>query len=140
LPRLAALGRLAEHYTREEPHYKRLLWVEIGAEATRNPAVAQIFRATDDYVLDSFEALFARARAEGKIAPQFEPRMLAQVLLTIGDGFCWRRAVDPTRDSNALMPAVMMLVAALLNPVVPAAQGEPALIAASEEAAAGGAA
>jgi AcrR family transcriptional regulator len=118
---LAALAKLAEYYGQEEPHYKRLLWVEIGAEATRNPAVERIFRATDRYVLDSFADLFARAQAEGKIAPRFEPKMLAEALLTVGDGFCWRRAVDPAHDGQGVMPALLMMIAALLNPVAPEA-------------------
>jgi TetR/AcrR family transcriptional repressor of uid operon len=116
---LAALARLAEYYGQEQPRYKRLLWVEIGAEATRNPAVERIFRATDRYVVESFASLFARAQAEGRIAPRFEPQLLAEALLTVGDGFCWRRAVDPAHDGRAVMPALLMMIAALLNPVAP---------------------
>src|SRR5690348_6802608 len=35
---MAALERLGEHYTVEEPRHKRVLSIEIGSESTRNPA------------------------------------------------------------------------------------------------------
>src|SRR5262249_35568814 len=116
---LAALAKLGEHYADEEPHYKRVLCIEMGAEATRNPAVAQIYRSVDNYALDQFEALFARAIAEGKIAPADDPRTLAGVLCTMGDGLFWRRAIDPSRDAKAILQVLLGLVRTLLNPVSP---------------------
>ena len=46
-----------------------------------------------------------------------DDRMLAQVIALLGDGLFWRRAIDPAFDAKATMPAVMGLVAKLLNPV-----------------------
>ena len=41
--------------------------------------------------------------------------------MVISDGMFWRRAVDPAFDPQAVMPAVLQLIAELLNPVpVPA--------------------
>jgi TetR/AcrR family transcriptional regulator, repressor for uid operon len=113
---LAALGQLGEHYAVEEPHHKRVLCMEIAVESTRNEAVGEIFRSVDGFVLDSFEALFARAQAEGRIAPTHDSRTVAQVLALLGDGMFWRRAIDPSFDGRAIMPVVMELVGALLNP------------------------
>jgi AcrR family transcriptional regulator len=113
---LAALGQLGEHYAVEEPHHKRVLCMEIAAESTRNEAVGAIFRSVDSFVLDSFEALFARAEAEGRIAPTHDARMVAQVLALLGDGMFWRRAIDPSFDGRVVMPVIMELVGALLKP------------------------
>ena len=113
---LAALGQLGEHYAVEEPHHKRVLCMEIAAESTRNEAVGAIFRSVDSFVLDSFEALFARAEAEGRIAPTHDARLIAQVLALLGDGMFWRRAIDPSFDGRVVMPVVMELVGALLKP------------------------
>ncbi len=123
---LAAIARLGEHYMVDEPHHKRVLCLEIGSEATRNPAVGEIFRSVDRFVLESFEALFARARAEGKIAPALEDRMLAQIVAILGDGMFWRRAVHPDFDARALLSAVMAVIAALLNTTGGAPQVAPA--------------
>lgn len=116
---LAALGALGAYYTVEQPLHKRLLFLEIGCESTRNPAVGEIFRSVDTFCRQSFETLFQRAADEGRIASGIDPRETAQLLAVIGDGLFWRRAVDPTFDAQALLPAVMRLVGLLINPVPP---------------------
>ena len=114
---LAALSRLGEHYAVEEPRYKQQLVIEIGAESMRNGPVGEIFRSTDQFVLEQFEALFARAAAEGKIAPELDAKTLAQVVAVIGDGLFWRRAVDPAFDAKSMIPVITGLIGKLLNPV-----------------------
>jgi TetR/AcrR family transcriptional regulator, repressor for uid operon len=116
---LAALAQLAEHYAVEQPAYKRILVIEMGIESTRNPAIATIFQAVDQFVVDSFAKLFERARAQGRIAPSLGSQTLAHVVATIGDGMFWRRAVDPSHDPKVLIPALMGIIAALLNPTQP---------------------
>lgn len=114
---IAALTRIAEHYAIEEARDKRVLCMEIAAESTRNPAVSEIFRGTDRYVIDSFAQVFAEARDAGKIAPAFEPQILAQIIVMLGDGLFWRRAVDPDFDGKAIVPALMEVVSKLIHPV-----------------------
>jgi len=123
---VAALGRLGEHYTVEEPHHKQVLCIEIGAEATRNPAVSEIYRNTDRDVRDGLAQLFARAAAAGRIAPQADPATLALVVGVLGDGLFWRRAIDPAFDVRAVMPAIQTLLALMLNPTGADDAGHPA--------------
>lgn len=122
---LSALARLGEHYTIEEPQYKRVLGIEIGGEATRNAAVGATFRSVDEYCRQSFEQVFARAQQGGRIRPQDDPRTLAEVVSLIGDGLFWRRAVDPAFDVHKVMPVLVRMVSTLLNPVDPAEDGAP---------------
>jgi AcrR family transcriptional regulator len=121
---MAALARLGEHYTVDEPQYKSVLCIEIGCEATRNPVVGEIFRSVDNFCLESFKQLFARAHAEGKIAPELDTATLAQIIAVIGDGLFWRRAVDPNFDAAKLIPAITDLVRTLINPVEAETSGE----------------
>lgn len=118
---LAALARLGEHYTVEEPHYKRVLGIEIGGEATRNAAVGETFRSVDAFCRQAFEQVFARAEQDGKIAPKDDTRTLAEVVSVIGDGLFWRRAVDPDFDVHKVLPILVRVVSMLLNPVEPGA-------------------
>lgn len=118
---IAALARLGEHYTVEQPRHKRVLFVEIGAESTRNEAVGAIFRAVDQDCNQSFASLFRRAAEEGRIAPRFDIGRIAQVLALIGDGLFWRRAVDPSFDANEVLPVITELVKSMIEPVEPAA-------------------
>ena len=119
---LQALERLGHQYFSEEPAYKRLLCIEIGVESTRNPRVAEIHRAVDNFVLQGFQSLFQRLKDEGRIAPAMEIPALAQVFMTIGDGLFWRRAIDPAFDPTTAMPAVLGVLAGLLRPIPDADQ------------------
>lgn len=114
---ITALAKLGEHYTVVEPQYKRVLTLEIGAEATRNPAVGKTFRSVDDFCLQQLEQLFRKAAAEGRIAPTVDPLTLARVAGLIGDGLFWRRAVDPLFDAKTVLPALTQAIASLINPV-----------------------
>lgn len=114
---LSALARLGEHYTVVEPHYKRVLFVEIGAEATRNAAVGTTFRSVDDFCQQQLEELFRKAAAEGRISPSIDPVTLARVVGLIGDGLFWRRAIDPFFDAKTILPALTQAIAGLMNPV-----------------------
>ncbi len=132
---MAALAQLGEHYTVEEPRHKQQLVIEIGCQSMREGQVGEIFRSCDKFVLEQFEALFARAKAEGKIAPSLNSKTLAQAVAVIGDGLFWRRAVDPSFDAKAIVPVVTAMIAGLLNPISNSSQlNQGVLIAAGEPA------
>jgi TetR/AcrR family transcriptional regulator, repressor for uid operon len=116
---LTALNKLAEHYFAEEPPHKRLMCVEMGVEATRNPRIAGIVRNVDEFVLSSFEALFHRLKAEGRIAPALDIPTVARTFMILGDGLFWRRATDPNFDAKAVLPVITGLLGSILNPVTP---------------------
>jgi AcrR family transcriptional regulator len=124
---IKALEQMAGQYFLDEPAHKRLMCIEIGLEATRNPRVGEIYRAVDSEVHSSFEALFQRLADEGRIAPRLDIPTLANVFATIGDGLFWRRATDPGFDGKAVLPAVLAVIESLLNPVaIPDAAKGPA--------------
>jgi TetR/AcrR family transcriptional repressor of uid operon len=116
---MKALSELGRHYFDEDPAYKRTMCVEIGLESTRNPKVGEIYHSVDQHVQDSFETLFTRLAAEGRIAPDFDIPTLARLFSLIGDGLFWHRAVDPDFDAKTMVPATMKLIAKLLNPIAP---------------------
>lgn len=112
---MQSLSQLGNHYFDEEPAHKRTMCLEIGLESTRNPKVGEIYRSVDRYVHGSFEKLFAALQAEGRIAPDVDIPTLTKLFSVIGDGMFMRRALDPTFDAKALVPAVMALIGKLLN-------------------------
>lgn len=119
---MAALTQMGEQYFVDEPQHKRLMCIEIGLESTRNDKIGEIYRSVDRLVHGSFETLFRRLQAEGRIAPQMEVSVLARVFMTIGDGVFWRRAIDQQFDVVLTLPAVMEVIRRLINPVKPAGQ------------------
>ncbi len=114
---VAALRALGEEIFVEEPAHRRLMTVEIGVEATRNPRIGEIFRSVDTYIHASFELLFQRLKDEGRIAPVLDVPTLARVFAVIGDGLFWRRAIDPTFNAQSVLPALAAIVGSLLGPV-----------------------
>jgi BetI-type transcriptional repressor, C-terminal len=93
-----------------------LFVIEMGVESTRNPRIAEIYRAVDRYCQDCFLALFQRLKDEGRISPVLEIPALAQVFNLMGEGLFWRRAVDPDFDARTVLPAMTYTLRGLLNP------------------------
>ena len=114
---LEALTAIGEHYFVAESPEKQRFAVEMGVEATRNPRIAEIFMGVDKYCSDSFEALFQRLKDEGRIAPSVDIPTLAKVFNVLGDGMFWRRAIEPNADMRSVLPVVIEMVGALLNPI-----------------------
>jgi TetR/AcrR family transcriptional repressor of uid operon len=119
---LEALKALGEQYFLDEPVESDRKCIDIGLESTRNPRVREIFQRVDRYVVESFEKLFQRLKDEGRIAPAFDIPTVAKAFVVVSDGMFWRRAVDPTFDPKAVMPAVLHIISGLLNPVRTPAQ------------------
>jgi len=113
---LDALKKMGELYLLDEPVHKRKLCIEIGAEATRTPAVSEMFRRIDNEVTESFMALFERQRAAGRIAPKIEIKKLTAIFKLLGDGLFWRRALEPDFNTQATIDIVIELIGNLMNP------------------------
>ncbi len=113
---MEALMKIGEHYCIDEPRAKNILCIEIGAESTRNSTVGDIYQTFNRGMIDAFEQLLTQARDEGKIAPDLSPRTAAEILVLLGDGLFWRRAVDPKFDAKTILPVLMGVVAGFLAP------------------------
>lgn len=114
---LAALEELAEHYTIRESEQKNRLFMEIGCESTRNPTVGETFRQLDQSILDNVRHMLAQAEAQGHIAPELGADKVSRLIQLLGDGLCWRRAVEPAFDVRAYLPAILAMIAGLVRPV-----------------------
>lgn len=120
-----ALEACARFHVVEQPAHKRRLWLELGAEATRNRAVARSHRGVDRVVQAAFRAALERQVASGRIAPTMPLDTLVAVLRLLGDGLFHRRAVDPDSDPEALLAAAMALVRRVLVPARPRRRSRP---------------
>ncbi len=121
---LQALKSLGEQYFLEQPVHKKRMCIEIGLESTRNPQVGEIQQRIDRYIADSFEKLFRKLAAEGRIAPALDIPTTVKAFMVVADGMFWHHAVDPAFDPAAVMPAVLQLIRTLLNPVEPVGSGD----------------
>ncbi len=114
---MAALATMGRQFMVDDPPHRKVLCVEIGLEATRNPKIGELQRNVDDYIHGCFRDLFTKLAAEGRIAPKYPIEVVVDAFMTIADGLLWRRAVDPGFNADVSFPPLLSAVAALLRPV-----------------------
>lgn len=112
---LAALDGLAQHYLVDEPPYRRILFMEIAAAATRNPAVAEQWRRIDRVIRETFKKALVAQIAAGRIRPRYDLDAIAAMIVAIGDGMCQRVALDPDFNQAIAVPAMMGLIRQMLG-------------------------
>ncbi len=121
---LGALRSMAEQYCCHEPIEKARLHVEIGAEASRNAVIGDRVRGIDKAVSSSLVHLLEQERDQGRIAPKAPIEIIVRAMGALGDGLFMRRALDPEFDPKSLVPAMMIMIEALLSPAPPLDRGE----------------
>lgn len=92
---LLALGR--KHFVEEE-RARCVQFMEIWAEATRNPAVAAVCSKMDGEINERLVATIEAAKAAGQVPREVDSIALVTVLCALGDGLFLRRALDPDFD------------------------------------------
>lgn len=100
----------------DAPAHRPALLMEMGAEATRNPAVSRTVLACDGAIRAQLETVLAEAAARGEIAPSAPIPVVAALMAVVADGLFWRRAVDPEFDCATLAPHVLAMFAGLIHP------------------------
>jgi AcrR family transcriptional regulator len=117
----SGFAALARHYLVERTADEVALCAEIMTESRRNPEIARIYQAIDTDVKSGLVAVLRNAAERGEIAKDLDFERIVIVLLAIGDGIEWRRAVDPGFDAETVLPLILHIVKALLVPVPTAA-------------------
>jgi AcrR family transcriptional regulator len=108
---LAALGR---HHLVERTADELALCAEIMAECRRNAEFARLYHEVERDVKGRLVGMLRVAEARGEIAGGLDLDAVATVLMTLGDGMTWRRAVDPGFDAETVLPMILQMVHCLL--------------------------
>ncbi len=111
----AGMAQVLEACILNQPREKSVLCLEIGAEATRNPAVAETLNRFDQTVCAALTELLDKAAREGRISPTMPTRDLAEAMHVIADGLFWRRAVEPGFDAKSAGRVLLSLVTHALS-------------------------
>ena len=97
---MKSFAQLGRKHFEDEPRERAILCLEIWAEATRNPAFADISEAFDEDIYGRMTTLFRHAQAKGVIAADVDPDSLAFLVSTLADGLFVRRAISPRFDAE----------------------------------------
>jgi AcrR family transcriptional regulator len=112
----SGLAELARHYLIERDADEVGLCAEIMAESRRNTDVSRIYEAIERDVKSQIVEMLRQAEARGEIKSGLDLAGVATVLLTLGDGTSWRRAVDPSFNAETVLPLILTMVKCLLAP------------------------
>lgn len=112
---LSASSAQLEQSLEEDPHYPRLR-LEILAEATRNPRVAEVVLRAEQEVRAALAAIIDAARARGEIATDLPAELLADIVLSVMDGASARQAVTGIRLDTATIDRVFLKLLLLADP------------------------
>ena len=109
------LARVLQTSAIAKPLDKVRLLIEMGAQASRSPAVSATLRACDADIRGALAETLTQAKARGQIAPAMPVDDLAALLMMVVDGLFWRRATDPDFDAAAMAPHVLAMFAAVMG-------------------------
>lgn len=91
------------------------LWLEVLAEAARNPEVARVVREADRKVREQIAHLAATARKSRGIESRLDPDAAAEVLAGLFEGVANRIVQHPDRDPQAVVEVLRIAMAAILE-------------------------
>ena len=119
---MGAFGALMRRQIVENGRAQSILWLEICAEAARNPAIATVTRAHEQAILRHLTAFFAGVIAERSrqsLPSAEDPIALAQLVITLFCGLMVTQALAPVEtpaDVDLMLSVVSAAVAGLITP------------------------
>jgi AcrR family transcriptional regulator len=117
---LRALGRdFFSSLADPDERRRRVLGVQVWAEALRNPAVHRLVMRGTGRQLEEVAKLVREAQERGELAPQLDPEGVARVMTALFQGFVLQQAWDERADVATYLETVEAMVDALLPARVP---------------------
>ncbi len=110
---LGMLEQLLRDNLLNKPRHKSVMFLEVAAEAARNPRIAEMMRANDAEVTAGLTHLVETAKANGEAVATLDAAFAARLMFTYVGGLFRRRALDDSFDVEREAAATMALTRAL---------------------------
>jgi TetR/AcrR family transcriptional regulator, repressor for uid operon len=108
------LAALARYHLVERTDEEAGLCAEIMAESRRNPEIARLHTELERDIKTRLVDMLRRAAGRGEISSAIDLDGAATMLMVLADGMSWRRASDPSFNSEAALPYILQMVHCLL--------------------------
>lgn len=112
---MSGLAELLRGCVLERPVHKAALYIEMLAEANRNPHVAAAMQSCEAGLYAALAETLREGQAAGRVAAAVDPQAGARLLLMIGDGLLALVARRGQEEIEAMAPHVLNMVAAYLR-------------------------
>ena len=116
----AGFSALGRQYLVERSDEQVALCLEIMAEARRNPDIRRIHETIYSEVRAGLVGILQRAADRGQLRRDLDLEKVVTVLLALGDGIEFRRAIDPSFSAESVIDVVLDLVRYALTDCAPA--------------------
>jgi len=108
-----------------KPRHKAVMFLEVAAEAGRNPRIAAMMQTNDAEVIAGLTHLVEAAKANGEAVASLEAGFAARLIFTYVGGLFRRRALDEAFDVEAEAAMTMALLRALFaGAIAPSGRSE----------------
>jgi AcrR family transcriptional regulator len=111
-----ALAQLARKYMVERSDAEVGVSAEVMAESRRNPEIARIYEGVEKDIKARIAAMLHGGMERREVRSDLDVDSAAVVLMILGDGISWRRAVEPGFDAERILPLILEMVHGLLAP------------------------
>jgi AcrR family transcriptional regulator len=108
-----------------KPRHKAVMFLEVAAEAGRNPRIAAMMQTNDAEVIAGLTHLVEAAKANGEAVASLKAGFAARLIFTYVGGLFRRRALDEAFDVEAEAAMTMALLRALFaGAIAPSGRSE----------------
>jgi AcrR family transcriptional regulator len=108
------LAELARHHLVDRTDAEVGICAEIMAESRRHPEICKIYQGIEQDIKARIAAMLRVAAERGEIRTDLDIDAAATVLMVLGDGMSWRRAVDSSFDAENTLPLILRMVHCML--------------------------
>jgi TetR/AcrR family transcriptional repressor of uid operon len=109
-----AFRELGKRHFIEASREKAIIALEIWAEATHNPDIANLYLAIQNEVRSGIITVCREAQQRGVVHENVDVDALARLVLILSDGLMRRKAMDPEFDGDREVENVLSLIGALM--------------------------
>lgn len=92
------------------------LWLEILAEAGRNPAISDLLQATQAETLKAVETAIRQGQVREQIDATLIPEITAQLLIAMIDGTIGQLVIEPSNEPDFFAEGTKQTVLKILTP------------------------
>jgi AcrR family transcriptional regulator len=110
---LGTLEAMLRNNLLNKPRHKAVMFLEVAAEAGRNPRIAEMMRTNDAEVIVGLTHLVETAKSNGEAAAALDASFAASLMFTYVGGLFRRRALDESFDVEREATMTMALLRAL---------------------------